>query len=93
MSPLSRPSWSRRFEDFYCRGCGGDEAFRSRPRGFFEKHVLPMLMLQPVRCERCDHRSYAWRTIPVMERVSAKPVQAADEMSAESNLNTGSRIA
>ena len=93
MSPLSRPSWSWRFEDFYCRGCGGDEAFRSRPRGFFERHVLPLLMLQPVRCERCDHRSYVSRNVPVMERVQAKPMQTADEVGAESNANPGSRIA
>jgi hypothetical protein len=68
VTPLARPSWSRFFEEFYCRECGGQEAYRSRPRGFFEKHVLPFLLLQPVRCDRCYHRSYAAWTIPVLER-------------------------
>jgi ribosomal protein L37E len=69
VSPVASPSWSRFFEEFHCRGCGFQEAYRSRPRGFFEKHVLPFLLLQTVRCERCYHRSYALCTIPVLERV------------------------
>jgi hypothetical protein len=69
VSALPRPSWSRFFEEFYCRECGGQEAYRSRPRGFFEKYVLPVLLLQAVRCERCYHRVYVLRTIPVHKRV------------------------
>jgi hypothetical protein len=60
--------WSRFSEEFHCRGCGALEAFRSRPRGFFEKFVLPIFFLQPVRCERCYQRVYVCRTIPVLER-------------------------
>lgn len=59
--------------EFHCRGCGKQEAYRSRPRGFFEKYVLPLLFLQTVRCERCYHRCYAWRTIPTLERDEAAP--------------------
>ena len=69
MTPLDQPSWSRFFEEFHCRGCGGQEVYRSRPRGFFEKYVLPFMLLQAVRCERCYHRSYVWRTIPALERL------------------------
>jgi hypothetical protein len=68
VTPLARPSWSQFFEEFYCRECGGQEAYRSRPRGFFEKHVLPFLLLQTVRCDRCYHRSYVAWTVPVLER-------------------------
>jgi hypothetical protein len=53
---------------FHCRGCGGHEVYRSRPRGFFENYVLPCLFLQPVRCERCYHRTYILRTISALER-------------------------
>jgi len=66
-------SWSRFFEEFRCRGCGIQEAYSSRPRGFFERHVLPLLLLQTVRCERCYHRSYALRTVPTIERVEPGP--------------------
>jgi hypothetical protein len=70
VTPLDQPTWSRFFEEFHCRGCGFQDAYRSRPRGFFERYVLPFLLLQPVRCERCYHRSYVLRTIPVLERAS-----------------------
>lgn len=71
MIPASSPTRSRFFEEFRCRGCGGHRAYRSRPRGFFEEHVLPFLLLQTVRCERCYHRGYVWRTIPVIERAQS----------------------
>jgi hypothetical protein len=32
--------------------------------------VLPFLFLQAVRCERCFHRRYVLRTVPVLERES-----------------------
>jgi hypothetical protein len=67
------PSWSRFFEEFRCRGCGIQQAYRSRPRGFFERRVLPLLFLQAVRCERCYHRAYALRTVPTLERIEPKP--------------------
>ena len=79
MTPVSSPSWSRIFEEFHCRGCGGQEAYRSRPRGFFEKHVLPLLLLQTVRCEHCHHRGYVWRTIPALERVQPDRKQSQSE--------------
>lgn len=68
MTPLSRPSGSSFFEEFHCRECGGQEAYRSRTRGFLEKYLLPFLLLQPVRCERCLHRTYTWISIPTLER-------------------------
>ena len=79
MTPGASPSWSRFFEEFHCRGCGYQEAYRSRPRGFFEKHVLRFLLLQTVRCERCYHRSYALCTIPVLERAQPERKQSQSE--------------
>jgi len=69
VTALASSSWSRFFGEFHCRGCGAQEAYRSHPRGFFEKYVLPLLLLQAVRCERCSHRSYVWRMIPALDRV------------------------
>jgi ribosomal protein L37E len=74
---VARPSWIRRFDEYYCRECGFQQANRSRSRGFFERYVLPLLLLQVVRCERCYHRGYALRTIAVIERFQpgSKPPQ------------------
>ena len=91
MSPVASPSWSRFFEEFHCRGCGFQEAYRSRPRGFFEKHVLPFLLLQTVRCERCYHRSYALCTIPVLERV--QPDRRQSQSQPPDDSKSGSRVA
>jgi hypothetical protein len=84
VTPLARSSWSRFFEEFRCRGCGSQEAYRSRPRGFFEKHVLPLFGLQAVRCERCYHRSWAWSQIQVLERSQADRKQSQSEQAAGS---------
>lgn len=91
MSPLqsSASSWSRLFHEFRCPGCGNPDAYRSRPKGLFEKIILPVLMLKPVRCERCYHRSYAFRTVPVQERISPDKSSPANP----STSGTGARVA
>ena len=66
MSPLGLPSL-RVFQEFHCPSCYGQKAYRSRYRGIFEHGLLLFLMLKPVRCERCYHRSYVFRTVPVLE--------------------------
>ena len=68
MGPLAGSSASGFFEEFCCRGCGGQEAYRSRPRNFFEKYLLPLLLLQTVRCDHCYLRTYVLRTVAVLER-------------------------
>jgi len=87
VTPISSPSWSRFFEEFHCPGCGAQVAYRSRPRGFFEKHALPFLLLQPVRCERCYHRSYVWCAVPALERVPPDRKQAQNQASSSSNAD------
>jgi len=91
VTPLARPSWSRFFEEFYCPLCGAHEAYRSRPRGFFEKHVLPFLLLQTVRCERCYLRGYVLRTIPARERV--QPERKQSQSQPPSDSKSDSRVA
>ena len=87
----SRPSWSRFFEEFHCRECGFQAAYRSRPRSFFEKHVLPFLLLQTVRCERCYRRGYVFRTIPTLERF--QPVRKQSQSEAASASKSDTRVA
>jgi hypothetical protein len=89
--PFARSSWSRLFEEFNCRGCGAGEAFRSRPRGLFEKFVLPLLLLQTVRCDRCYHRSYILRTVPALERAPLTRKESQSESVAEPK--TDNRVA
>ena len=89
MTPLARTSWDQFFEEFYCRECGGQEAYRSRPRSFFERYVLPLLLLQAVRCERCYHRVYVLRTIPVLERPQPERKLPQSESGGGSKPNSG----
>ena len=91
MTPLARPSWGRFFKKFRCRGCGAQEAFRSHPRGFFEKHVLPFLLLQTVRCGRCDQRACVLRTIPALERV--QPEREQSQSQAQAGSKSDRRVA
>ena len=91
MSPQGWPSsWSRFFTEFHCSSCNGQEAYRSRPRGVFERGFLPLLMLRPVRCERCYHRRYIFRTVPVLERVA--PSGRIENQSA-GDSSAGTRVA
>lgn len=46
------------FQPYYCRDCGSDMGFRSRRRNFAERYLLPILLLQPVRCGECFRRDY-----------------------------------
>jgi hypothetical protein len=89
VTPVARPSWSRFFEEFYCRECGVQEAYLSRPRGFFERYVLPLLLLQTVRCERCYHRRYVFFTIPVLERPQVERKVPKSEPDGGSRPNSG----
>jgi hypothetical protein len=101
MTILSGFSWSRLFDEFHCRRCGAEEAYRSRPRGSFEKKLLPLLSMQTVRCERCDQRGYVFRTIPALNRppVEGGPIDQACIERKESQSqkpdgsNPGSRVA
>jgi hypothetical protein len=88
---LTRPSWAPFSSEFHCRGCGSDDAVRSRPRGFFEKHILTIFFLQPVRCDRCYLRSYISHHISVRERPQSERKQPESQPGTGRNAN--SRIA
>jgi hypothetical protein len=75
MTLLPRPSWNPFSLEFQCRGCGAKDAYRSRPRGFFEAYVLPVFFLQPVRCDRCYLRSYVTRSFAARERTQRERMQ------------------
>lgn len=55
-------------KQFQCRDCGSLVGFRSRPRSFGEKCVLPVLFLRPVRCGDCFRRYYRSIFMEVRER-------------------------
>jgi hypothetical protein len=91
VSPRGLPSASSRFfRDFHCSRCNGQEAYRSHPRGIFEKLLLHLLMLRAVRCERCFHRRYVFRSVPVLERVA--PAGRIESQSA-GDPSAGTRVA
>lgn len=55
-------------KSFQCIDCGSEVGYRSRPRTFLEKYVLPFLFLRPVRCGDCFRRSYMPVSVEVRER-------------------------
>jgi hypothetical protein len=55
---------------YRCGDCGSNVGFRSRRRTFSERYLLPILLLQPVRCGECFRRDYRLVFTPVRERLS-----------------------
>ena len=60
----------QRYLKFHCDDCGGETGFRSRRRTFSERYLLPIFLLQPVRCAECFRRDYRLIFMPVRERLS-----------------------
>src|SRR5271156_4523707 len=74
------PLWFQKYLEFRCDDCGSDTGFRSRRRSFSERYLLPVFLLQPVRCAECFRRDYRLIFMPVKERLSdaiAKPPVSA----------------
>jgi hypothetical protein len=79
-SPFSEP--------FVCRECGSEIGFRSRRRTFAERYLLPLFLLQPVRCGECFRRDYRTIFVRVRDRWSDTPrVVPIKQQPAESNRN------
>jgi len=55
---------------YRCRDCGSEVGFRSRRRTLSERYLLPVLLLQPVRCGECFRRDYRLIFTPVRDRLS-----------------------
>jgi len=64
-SPFSRP--------YHCDDCGSEVGFRSRRRTVSERFLLPLFLLQPVRCGECFHRDYRLIFTKVRDRLSDTP--------------------
>ena len=64
---------SRFAQPYRCRDCGSEVGFRSRRRTVTERYVLPLLLLQPVRCGECFRRDYRLIFTPVLERSTEIP--------------------
>jgi hypothetical protein len=62
--------WFQRYFEFHCDDCGSNSGFRSRRRSFSERYLLPIFLLQPVRCAECFRRDYRLIFMPVRERLS-----------------------
>ena len=74
-------------QPYHCRDCGSDIGFRSRRRNLIERFVLPLLLLQPVRCGECFRRDYRLIFTPVRDRLSAVPRMGPGKQTAPSNRN------
>ena len=61
--------WFQKYLEFHCDDCGSDTGFRSRRRTFSERYLLPIFLLQPVRCAECFRRDYRLVFTPVKERL------------------------
>lgn len=65
---------------FGCSRCYSRDLYVSRPRTMFEKHVLPLVLLRPVRCSHCMKRSY--RPVFVQAKPRPEPPQVAQRAAA-----------
>ena len=54
-------------EPYWCRDCGSEAGFRSRPRTALERYILPLFLMRPVRCADCFRRDYRLIFTPVGE--------------------------
>jgi hypothetical protein len=78
------PLGFQQYFEFHCDDCGSDTGFRSRRRTFSERYLLPVFLLQPVRCSECFRRDYRWLFVQVKDRLPeaakkmAAPVPRAD---------------
>jgi hypothetical protein len=61
--------WFQKYFEFHCDDCGSETGFRSRRRTFSERWLLPIFLLQPVRCAECFRRDYRLLFVPVKERL------------------------
>jgi hypothetical protein len=70
---------------YRCPDCGSEIGFRSRRRTFTERFLLPLFLLQPVRCGECFRRDYRLIFTPVRDRLSDTPRMMAGKQAAATN--------
>jgi hypothetical protein len=64
-------------EVYRCRDCGREVGFRSRPRTFMERYMLPLFLMQPIRCAACFRRDY-WSIITRVRKRSHRDAESPD---------------
>src|SRR5580658_5018150 len=69
--------WFQKYIEFHCEDCGSNTGFRSRRRTFSERYLLPIFLLQPVRCAECFRRDYRLFFMPVSQRLPEATKKAA----------------
>jgi hypothetical protein len=62
---------------YRCRDCGREVGFRSRPRTFMECYILPLFLMQPIRCAACFRRDY-WSIITRVHKRSPCDAESLD---------------
>lgn len=70
---MSTSSGSGLTKPYICYDCGSEIGFRSRRRNFMERYLLPLVLLQPVRCGECFRRDYRLIFTRVRNRLSDLP--------------------
>jgi len=75
------------FQPYRCHDCGSEVGFRSRRRTLTERYILPLFLLQPVRCGECFRRDYRLIFTPVRERWSEAPRIMPSKHQAPPNRN------
>jgi hypothetical protein len=72
---------------YRCHDCGSEVGFRSRRRTFTERYLLPVFLLQPVRCGECFRRDYRLIFTQVRDRLSDTPRMMPGKHTATANRN------
>ena len=75
------------FSAYRCNDCGSEVGFRSRRRTLTERFLLPLFLLQPVRCGECFRRDYRLVFTPVRDRLSETPKIMPSKEAPTSNRN------
>ena len=74
-------------QPYRCHDCGSEVGFRSRRRTFTERYLLPLFLMQPVRCGECFRRDYRIIFTQVRDRLSDTPRMAPGKHTVTANRN------
>ena len=78
---------------YRCRDCGSETGFRSRRRTLTERLILPLLLMQPVRCGECFRRDYRLIFTPVCDRLSDAPRMPGKPVVGKSGTTSNRNVA
>lgn len=78
---------------YRCFDCGSEVGFRSRRRTLTERYLLPLFLLQPVRCGECFRRDYRLIFTPVRERLSDTSLSVPKIMPAKHRSTSDRNVA